>query len=188
MILDHRADLYEACQRLCPIDPAYANLPIEQGFNWFSCLGDARFEGLYLVVFRSVRRAAADLALLEEHDDQAYAAVLEAGGLLLYFKGEVNGRRECLSFCLWERREQALSASGGATHRRAAQLSAEMYESYVLERYDLLKTGGSLVFRPLGGTSRHSVYPTSRSLAMSLAAPHLAQETTRQKGDDENIA
>ena len=60
MILDHRADLYEACQRLCPIDPAYAYLPIEQGFNWFSCLGDARFEGLYLVVFRSVRRAAAD--------------------------------------------------------------------------------------------------------------------------------
>ncbi|MCD6054051.1 MAG: protein PB2B2 [Rubrobacteraceae bacterium] len=139
MILDHRADLYEACQRLCPIDPAYANLPIEQGFNWFSCLGDARFEGLYLVVFRSVRRAAADLALLEEHDDQAYAAALEAGGLLRYFKGEVNGRRECLSFCLWERREQALSAS-------------------------------------------------SRSLAMSLAAPHLAQETTRQTGDDENIA
>ena len=39
MILDHRADLYEACQRLCPIDPAYANLPIEEGFNWFSCLG-----------------------------------------------------------------------------------------------------------------------------------------------------
>ena len=151
MILDHLADLYEACQRLCPIDPAYANLPIEEGFNWFSCLGDARFEGLYLVVFRSVRRAAADLALLEEHDDQAYAAALEAGGLLRYFKGEVNGRRECLSFCLWESREHAVVASGGATHRRAAQLSAEMYESYELERYDLLKTGGSLVFRPLEG-------------------------------------
>src|SRR5215204_7659156 len=63
-ILDHLAGLYEACQRLCPIDSAYANLPIEEGFNWSSCLGDARFEGLYLVVFRSVRRAAADLALL----------------------------------------------------------------------------------------------------------------------------
>jgi hypothetical protein len=188
MILDHRGGLYEACQRICPIDPAYANLPIEEGFNWFSYLGDARFEGLYLVVFRSVRRAAADLALLEEHDDQAYAAALEAGGLLHYFKGEVNGRRECLSFCLWVSREQALSASGGATHRRAAQLSAEMYESYVLERYDLLKTGGSLVFRPLEGASRHGVYPMSRSLAMSLAAPHLAQETTRHNGDDENIA
>jgi hypothetical protein len=114
-------------------------------------LGDARFEGLYLVVFRSVRRAAADLALLKEHDDQAYAAALEAGGLLRYFKGEVNGRRECLSFCLWESREQAVVASGCATHRRAAQLSAEMYESYELERYDLVKTGGSLVFRPLEG-------------------------------------
>jgi hypothetical protein len=98
-----------------------------------------------------VRRAAADLALLTEHDDQAYAAALEAGGLLRYFKGEVNGRRECLSFCLWESREQALAASGCATHRRAAQLSAEMYESYELERYDLVKTGGSLVFRPLEG-------------------------------------
>jgi hypothetical protein len=151
MILDHLAGLYEACQRLCPIDPAYANLPIEEGFNWSSCLGDARFEGLYLVVFRSVRRAGADLALLMEHDDQAYAAALGAGGLLRYFKGEVNGRRECLSFCLWERREQAVSASDGAAHRRAAQLSAEMYESFVLERYDLVKTGGSLVFRPLEG-------------------------------------
>jgi hypothetical protein len=151
MILDHLAGLYEACQRLYPIDSAYANLPIEEGFNWSSSLGDARFEGLYLVVFRSVRRAGADLELLQEHDDQAYAAALEAGGLLRYFKGEVNGRRECLSFCLWESREQALSASGGATHRWAARLSAEMYESYVVERFDLVKTGGRLVFRPLEG-------------------------------------
>jgi hypothetical protein len=96
------------------------------------------------VVFRSVRRPAADLALLEEHDDQAYAAALD-------FKGDVNGRRECLSFCLWESREQALAASGGASHRRAAQLSVEMYESYVLERYELVKTGGRLVFRLLEG-------------------------------------
>jgi hypothetical protein len=151
MILDHLAGLYEACQRLYPIDSAYANLPIEEGFNWSSSLGDARFEGLYLVVFRSVRRAGADLELLQEHDDQAYAAALEAGGLLRYFKGEVNGRRECLSFCLWESREQALSASGDATHRWTARLSAEMYESYVVERYDLVKTGRRLVFRPLEG-------------------------------------
>jgi hypothetical protein len=73
-------------------------------------------------------------------------------GLLRYFKGEVNGRRECLSFCLWESREQAVAASGGASHRRAAQLSAEMYESFVLERYDLLKTEGHLVFRRLEGS------------------------------------
>ena len=158
MILDHLAGLYEACQRLYPIDSAYANLPIEEGFNWSSSLGEARFEGLYLVVFRSVRRAGADLELLQEHDDQAYAAALEASGLLRYFKGEVNGRRECLSFCLWESREQALSASGGATHRWAARLSAEMYESYVVERYDLVKTGRRLVFRAARRGRRATVY------------------------------
>ena len=124
MILDHRAPLYEACRKLSPIDPAYANLPIEEGFNWFSCLDGARFDRLYFVVFRSVRHPAADLALLKEHDDRAYAATLEAGGLLRYFKGEVNGRRECLSFCLWESRGQAMAASGSASHRTAAQLSA----------------------------------------------------------------
>ena len=54
MILDHRASQYEACRRLSPKDPAYANLPIEEGFNWSLCLDDARFEELYLVVFHSL--------------------------------------------------------------------------------------------------------------------------------------
>src|SRR5215210_21297 len=154
MILDHRAGLYEACRRLSPINPDHARLPIEEGFDWSSCLDGARFDRLYLVVFRSVRRATADLALLKEHDDRAYAAALEAGGLLRYFKGEMNERRECLSFCLWESREQAVAASAGTSHQTAAQLSAEMYESYVLERYDLVKREGRLVFRRLEGTPR----------------------------------
>ena len=152
MILDHPADLFKACRRISPINPDYANLPIREGFNWFSCLGDARFGSLYLVVFRSVRRATADLKLLKEQDDRAYEAALEAGGLLRYFKGEMNERRECLSFCLWERREQAVLAASGASHRTAAQLTAQMYESYVLERYDLAKGAEGLVFRRLEGT------------------------------------
>ena len=154
MILDHRAGLYEASQRLSPIKPDHARLPIEEGFNWSSCLNGARFERLYLVVFRSVRRATADFALLKEHDDRAYAAALEVGGLLRYFKGEMNERRECLSFCLWVSRDKAVTASRGTSHRTAAQVSTEMYESYVLERYDVVKgEGGSLVFRRLQGAS-----------------------------------
>ena len=152
MILDHPTDLFKACRRISPINPDYANLPIREGFNWFSCLGDACFGGLYLVVFRSVRRATADLRLLQEHDDRAYQAALEAGGLLRYFKGEMNERRECLSFCLWESREQAVAASGGASHRTAAQVTAEMYESYTLERYGLTNDDtGELAFRRLDG-------------------------------------
>src|SRR3712207_2886827 len=150
MTLDHRtASLYEACQRLSPIDPDYATLPIEEGFNWSSCLDEACFDRLYVVVFRSVRRTSANLDLLREYDDRAYADAEGAGGLLFYFKGLVNERRECLSFCLWESRDQAHRAASGASHREAAAITAEMYESYTIERYDLIKQGTqeNLVFR-----------------------------------------
>src|SRR5918994_2351914 len=159
MILDYPAALYEACRQISPIKQDYANLPIEEGFDWLSSLGDIPFDRLYLVVFRSVRRPTADLRLLKEHDDRAYEDAVEAGGLLRYFKGEMNGRRECLSFCLWESRERALTASGGVSHRTAAQLTDRMYESYTLERYELAKgEAGDLVFRRLDGVpGRESV-------------------------------
>ena len=152
MTLDHQVSLYEACRRISPINPDYANLPVEEGFDWSSHLGEARFDRLYLVVFRSVRRPAADLRLMKEHDDRAYEDAVETGGLLRYFKGEMNGRRECLSFCLWESRERAATASGGVSHRAAARLTDRMYESFVLERYELAKgEAGDLVFRRLDG-------------------------------------
>jgi hypothetical protein len=153
MYPDYPAGLHEACRRLSPIHPDYATLPIQEGFNWSSCLGEVPFDRLYLVVFRSVRRTTADFELLKDHDDKAYAEALEAGGLLRYFRGSMNERRECLSFCLWEDREQARRAPGGASHRTAAAITADMYESYVLERYDLIKEEtGDLVFRRHEGT------------------------------------
>jgi hypothetical protein len=150
MTLDHRtAGLVEACRQLSPVNPDYAHLPIEEGFNWSSCLGEACFDRLYVVVFRSVRRTAADPDLLREYDDWAYADAERAGGLLFYFKGLVNERGECLSFCLWESREQACRAAGAASHREASRITAQMYESYTLERYYLIKQGGDLAFRRL---------------------------------------
>lgn len=150
-IRNTRAGLLEACQRISIKHPEYANLPIEDGFDWDDCLYDAPFDRLYLVVFRSVRRATADLELLKEYDDRAYEDAVRSGGLLRYFKGQMNDRRECLSFCLWESREQARTAAGGASHGRAAEITARMYESYRLYRYDLIKlAGGNLLFQPLG--------------------------------------
>jgi hypothetical protein len=156
MTLDERAGLHEACQQLSPIHPDYATLPIQEGFDWPSSLGDARFERLYLVVFRSVLRATADLELLYEHDELAHAEATKAGGLLFYFRGVINERREGLSFCLWENGERARRAFGGPSHRAAMGLVTEMYESYGLERYDLVKgegPKGSFVFRPREGVS-----------------------------------
>lgn len=80
MILDHTAGLYETCRRIFLINPDYANLPIEEGFDWSSCLGDICFDRLYLVVFRSVRRPRADLELLKAHDDRAHEAASRRAG------------------------------------------------------------------------------------------------------------
>jgi hypothetical protein len=139
-----------ACQQISPIYQGYATRPIQDGFSWSSSLAGCAFERLYLVVFRSERRPSADLDLLREHDDRAYEKALESGGLLRHFKGEANERGECLSFCLWETRRQAIEAAGAASHRSAADLSVRMYESYVLERYWLKKVlsarGEGLIF------------------------------------------
>jgi hypothetical protein len=146
--------VHRACQQISPIYPDYATRPVQDGFSWSSSLAGCAFERLYLVVFRSVRRPSADLELLREHDDRAYEKALESGGLLRYFKGEANERGECLSFCLWETREQAIEAAGAASHQSAAEISVRMYESYVLERYWLKKVvsarGKRLIFEPIG--------------------------------------
>jgi len=146
--------VHKACQQISPMYPDYATRPIQDGFSWSSSLAGCAFERLYLVAFRSVRRPSADLDLMREHDDRAYEQALQSGGLLRYFKGEANERRECLSFCLWETREQAIEAAGAASHRSAAAISVRMYDSYVLERYWLKKVVTAreerLIFEPIG--------------------------------------
>src|SRR5215212_12157495 len=143
-----------ACQQISPIYPDYATRPVQGGFSWSSSLLGCAFDRLYLVVFRSIRRPSVDLELLREHDDRAYEKALESGGLLRYFKGEANELGECLSFCLWETRRQAIEAAGATTHQSAADISVLMYESYVLDRYWLKKVvsrrGEELIFEPIG--------------------------------------
>ncbi len=150
MTIERHAGFREACQELNPTRPDYAYHPVEYGFDWTS-LASHDFEALYLVVFRSVRRPDADHALLKEHDDRAYATARRTGGLLRYFRGELGEDRTCLSFCLWESREEARRAAEAGEHRAAAEIVGEAYESYRLERYRLTNAGGKLVFSTLDG-------------------------------------
>ena len=145
MALYLEADLRESCLKISPQHPDYATRPIQTGFDW-SPVSGCSFDRLYLVVFRSVRRPDADLVLLREHDDRAYEEALRSGGLLKYFKGHANELGECLSFCLWETRDQALQAASAASHKSAADITTWMYVSYVLDRYWLKKAGGKLAF------------------------------------------
>lgn len=140
-----------AFEELAPIRDDYPLVPIEQGFNWSGCADGISIPSLYLVVFRSVRRADADLETLRAYDDAAYEDASRAPGFVHYFKGQVTPERICLSFCLWRSRVEARAASARQAHSEAANVVAQMYESYKLERHMLYKRQGMLVFEQISG-------------------------------------
>lgn len=129
----------DAIQGIAPLHADYATAPIGEGFTWQECLNPIPEGQWYLVVFRSRRKETADLDLLTSADDRAFAEAGTTPGLLHYFRGQLNERRECLSFCLWENQEQAQAAAARPLHQSAATLVNEMYHSYRLERYWLYK-------------------------------------------------
>jgi hypothetical protein len=153
-------------ERLKPLTLDYAMLPILEGFNWAECLAKVDEVRLYLVVFRSVRREAADPVRLKAYDDRAYEEARAASGLLYYFRGALTAGRQCLSFCVWESQEQAQAATRLLAHEAAAHITDEMYVSFELERWILIKRSGStrLELRPVPSDT-----PRSRSLTSSQA-------------------
>jgi hypothetical protein len=149
-------------QRLAPTTVAFATRPILESFNWSDCMAGVEAGEWYLVAFRSVRRATADVAMLTAYDDRAHAEARGAGGLLYYFRGQANEQRQCLSFCVWESRPQAQMAARLPLHLAATRIAKEIYESYELERYVIKKCsrldGGQLTIARL----RHSAVRDSR--------------------------
>jgi heme-degrading monooxygenase HmoA len=132
-----------------PIDPHYMLLPIDQGFDW-----DTSFQGIetgawYLVVFRSKHRPGADEALLTALDNGASESARDLPGFLHYFIGTPLHSGECLSFCLWNSREEAAFASAQPAHREAVMKGIAHYEYYALERYTVVKDEGIVSFARL---------------------------------------
>ena len=130
--------------RLTPVDPGYATLPVDQGFNWTECLAGVDQGRWYLVAFRSKRRPDADEGRLLAHDEEAFLEAEARTGLQRYFRGELDRDRNCLSLCVWDRRRQAKRASELPSHRVASALTYEMYLWYRVERFMLLKRAGSV--------------------------------------------
>eukprot|EP00246_Nothoceros_aenigmaticus_P006373 TRINITY_DN19214_c0_g1_i1.p1 TRINITY_DN19214_c0_g1~~TRINITY_DN19214_c0_g1_i1.p1 ORF type:complete len:249 (+),score=23.08 TRINITY_DN19214_c0_g1_i1:274-1020(+) len=89
----------------------------------------------YVVVFRSIRGVSADDGLLYKADADAQAEARAGAGLLKYWYGTLNERRECLAMCIWDGQESALAAVHKPKHRIALQLASQMYDIYTLERY-----------------------------------------------------
>lgn len=124
-------------------------LPIEQGFNWDASFQNIAAREWYLVVFRSKHRAGADEALLTALDNAASQSARDLPGFLHYFIGTPLPSGECLSFCLWNSREEAAFASAQPAHREAVMQGIAHYEYYALERYAVLKRDGTVSFTRL---------------------------------------
>ena len=146
-VLDGTTRERAAFGRLKPITPEYPTLPIAEGFNWEAAMSGLDRGTWYLVVFRSLRTASADVQTLTEFDERAHGEALGGAGLLFYFQGQLNPRRECLSFCVWQRREQAQAAARLPLHQAAIGIVGQMYEHYRLERYWIEKESGSPAVR-----------------------------------------
>lgn len=140
-----------AFDTLMPATADYASLPLPQAFTWADCAPRIEAGGeWYLVAFRSIHRADADERLLEEHDLRAAEEAALAPGFVHYFRGPLTSTRSCLSFCIWDSREHARSASRGPRHIEAIALVEQMYERYELEFHRLVKPAGArgLRFEP----------------------------------------
>ena len=94
------------------------------------------------------------------------------GGLLRYFKGEANERRECLSFCLWDSRAEARAAAGRPAHIEAAALTHEAYAEYTLEFLRVRRLeAGTFSFEPYDAVPAVTSGPTRKAVLRRALAP-----------------
>ena len=135
---------------LKPASGDYASLPLPEAFSWTKCAPRIESGEWYLVAFRSVHREGADEQTLEEYDLRAAEEAALAPGFVHYYRGPVTSTRSCLSFCIWESRDDARTASRGPRHREAIGIVEQMYERYELEFHRLIKRLGAegLWFEP----------------------------------------
>jgi heme-degrading monooxygenase HmoA len=124
---------------LTPAAADYATWPLPEAFTWSGCAPRIEAGEWYLVAFRSILREGADEKVLEEYDLRAAEEAAQAPGFVHYYRGPVTSTRACLSFCIWESRDNARTASRGPRHIEAISLVEQMYESYKLEFHRLTK-------------------------------------------------
>ncbi|KAJ3085126.1 Zinc transporter [Quaeritorhiza haematococci] len=142
--------LSNALQHLTHIHPDYRILPLATSFNWqtiASLLPSTISKTWYIVAFRSIRRADASTEELYAADAEAHREARESGGILKYWYGDLNEKRECLAMCVWANRGFARQATRKPHHVRAMMLTARTYETYRLEKYWLIKEEGVEGFR-----------------------------------------
>jgi hypothetical protein len=158
-------------QGLAPTCAQYATLSVADAFTWTEAAAELGEGSWYLVAFRSVRRAGCDEARLAEFDELAHQEAAGSPGFVHYFKGPAAGDGGCMSFCLWQSRDDARAAARQPAHVRAVSLLDEMYATYTLEFLQVRReAGGPLQFE----VYRPPVQLVSEPSAPAAPAPDLA--------------
>ena len=133
----------DAFIELVPVADNYATLPVSQAFTWAPVAASLEAGEWYMVAFRSILRADADIDRLSHYDNWAHEEAEGAEGFVHYYRGPLAADRSCLSFCLWNSRAEARTAAARPAHRDAVTLIADTYEAYALEFLTMRKRAGA---------------------------------------------
>ena len=142
-MIDVRPDL------IVPTNDNYRRHEVFDGFTFERGVLSTGEDGLYLVSFRSMRRTDAaqqEIDRLEEFDEAAHQEADESGGLIHYYPDPVDEEGRASSYCIWESKEAAKTASELPLHKAAinyALKEARIYETYRVLPFKLLRPLGS---------------------------------------------
>lgn len=119
-----------------------------------------------LTAFYSRRRSditSDDEISLAEQNQAAYEGAISRGGLVVYYQGqlldphtqarpspalELSFVPDCLSFCIWESRPQALAGANVAAHRQAAGKVSQWYTNFAIKKFTITTNSFSKNVRP----------------------------------------
>ena len=91
----------------------------------------------------------------------AFTAAESMGGLVVYYQGhtlksdypmspdiDIDFKPDCLSFCIWENRSQAVAGASVVPHKKAVARTHVWYENFALKKYQIDATDmNAIVFR-----------------------------------------
>ncbi|KAJ5243138.1 uncharacterized protein N7469_001465 [Penicillium citrinum] len=118
----------------------YATAPYIENFNWdevfdlvksFSEDEGHRWtsQTFYVVAFRSILLPGVDNDHLHALDAYSHQEAVASGGLLKYWFGTKDEKRQNLATCIWRSREDARLGGRGPWHAKARAAARELYEN-----------------------------------------------------------
>ena len=141
----------------------YATRRLPEAFeNFADIIGPLLRHGLPgqvfdVTVFYSTRRKYEDTEHEEllVHNQMAFNAAVRHGGLIIYYQGEplstvTDGEGEvfqdigftpdCMSFCIWESKEQARAGAQVSEHKKASGHAFRWYEQFTIQKFELIRS------------------------------------------------